>query len=153
MKLKRFSTAISKSEFLPSQPLCGTKEIPKIQPTLRLRATYAPSYELRLAAGGDHDQPRRAGHSRHRYQLRLVSHGVEMGATPVGSFVASRERVAWQQHRAGEASGHFVNCLCRSPRYCSSCLEYGCSAKPLSASGADLTLGFDKARSAIYGAL
>jgi hypothetical protein len=48
MKLTRFSTAISKLEFLPSQLLRGIKATPRIQPTVRLRATCAPSYELRL---------------------------------------------------------------------------------------------------------
>ncbi len=37
---------LSKSGFLPLQPLYGTREIPKIQPTVRLRATCAPN-ELR----------------------------------------------------------------------------------------------------------
>ena len=59
---------------------------------------YAPvaslSYSVRLGVGGDHDKPRRTGHSRHRHQLGLVSPGVGVGATSVGSFVTPRARIA-----------------------------------------------------------
>jgi hypothetical protein len=82
-KQARFSgTTTDRSGFLLLRLPHAIKAIPRIRPT---RGCDPRTHFL--VGSRNHDKPQRAGHPGHRYKRRLVSHGMELGATSVETLI------------------------------------------------------------------
>lgn len=67
---------------------------------------YARLRSTLLVGSRNHDKPQRAGHPGHRYKRRLVSHGMELGATSVETLITGA-RSTRRSRRPADAYAYF----------------------------------------------